>query len=257
MREEKDEKQITVSDHRYQSEDKDRVVPSLNLKLSTSPVNKSNENVSSRLCDSKLNMKRNSFVSVRDVKTSYSEADNNRSETLINKWVDEDFCSLTTNREQNLFNEQAPSGEILVPFHRTASATLFTESIASQDIPSEKGLSNDQQLTTGNSADRKVLRNGRLRPEVQSTRTSRLRETKLESKNTSFANRRKKHGVDRPQQTVQKSKQHKVSHEISNDQVDLSNKYKNTSIDQGIATTNIPSVSTDIFLQLTLSLLEL
>ncbi|CAB3992651.1 Hypothetical predicted protein, partial [Paramuricea clavata] len=227
---------------RHQPEDNTHVVPPLNLRTSISPVNKSNGTFSSRVSDPTLNVKRNSLISVRDVKTSYSEADKDRSETLINKWVNEDFSSFNTNREQNYDGHSKAnlSNEVIVPFHRTASATLFRESLASQEVYESKNIS-ELSEATGNLPDRRGVKKGRSVPEVQATRTSRLREKGTGSKNSSLTSRRKKHGVEGPQQTVQKSKPHILTSEETSDDR-FTNKYNNiSSSGQGNETTSIPS----------------
>lgn len=241
---------------RHQPEDNKHMVPPLNLRTSISPMNKSNGTFSSRVSDPTLNVKRNSLISVRDVKTSYSEADKDRSETLINKWVNEDFSSLNTNREQNYdgHSEANLSNEVIVPFHRTASATLFRESLASQEVHESKNVS-ELLETTGNLQHRRGVKKGRSVPEVQATRTSRLREKGTDSKNSSLISRRKKHGVEGPQQTVQKSKPHITSQETSDDR--FTNKYNNiSSSGQGNETTNIPSVSTGYYANTSFGILE-
>ena len=226
---------------KHQAENNKNVVPPLNLRTSISPVNKSNEKLSSRVSEATVNMKRNSLIltEFRDVKTSYSETDKDKSETLINKWVNEDFGTLNTNREQNY---NGSSIEVVIPFHRTSSATLFRESLASQDVHE-----NDHEPTnrvTGN--DRKVSKNGRSVPEVQSTRTSLLREKGTDSKNTSLKSRRKKHEVDRGQHSLQKSKPHTTSQAAHDD--GATNKCKNTSsTSKETPATNIPSVSIWIY----------
>ena len=237
---------------KHQAKDNRHGVPSLNLRTSISPVNKSNANISSGLSDPTvnvkpdftLNVKRNSLIPVRDVKTSYSEADKDNSETLINKWVDEDFGSSNTNREQS-YDGVTHSSEVLVPFYRTASATLFRESLASQEV-NESWNFNALPEAPGDLTDRKVVKKARPVPEVQPTKTSRLREKGTDSKNLSLTSRRKKLGDARPQQTVKKSKPHVSSQETSDDQV--TNKYNTkSSFGLGNETTNIPSVSIPIY----------
>ena len=245
--------QTIVPDEKYQSKDDGHVVPPLNLRTSIPPVNKSSEKFSSRLSDSTLNVKpdlmpfnvkQNSLISVRDVRTSYSEGDKEKSETLINKWVTEDFCS--TNKEQH-YDERSGaslSSEILVPFHRTTSATLFRESlVSSQEIHESKDVK-ELPNSTRNLNGRKVVKKGRSVPEVQPTRTSRLREKGTDSKNPSLTSRRKKHGDERHQQPVQKSKPHISSQETLDDRV--TNKY-NSTLSVGEETTNIPSVSIPLY----------
>ena len=232
---------------KHQAKDNQHVVPPLDLRTSISPVNKSNVNISSRFSDPTLNVKpdltlnvkRNSLIPVRDVKTSFSESDKDKSETLINKWVNEDFGCPVANREQNYDgrSEVNLSSEVLVPFHRTASATLFRESLASQEVHESKNVNDECPDTiTGNLTDRKVAKKG------LPTKTSQLREKGTDSKNLSLTSRRKKNGDARPQQPVKKSKPHTSSQETSNEQV--TNKYNGkSSIGLGNETTNIPSVS--------------
>ena len=225
--------QQTISPHdnsKSQAENTRNVVPPLNLRSSISPINKSNEKLSSRISESAINVKRNSLISARDVKTSYSETDKDQSETLIDKWVHEDF---STNREQS-YNQT--STEVVVPFHRTSSATLFRESLASQD--NHEDVNGPASKLTGN--ERKGIKNGRTVPEVHSTRTSLLRQKGTNNKNTSLASRRKNHGVDRGQQSLQKSKP--TSQKDHDDRI--VNKYKDiSSIPGETQTTTIPSVS--------------
>ena len=233
--------QEIISPHdsvKHQAENNKNVVPPLNLRTSISPVNESNEKLSSRISEATVNMKRNSLIPARDVKTSYSETDKDKSETLINKWVNEDFGTLNTNREQNY---NGSSIEVVIPFHRTSSATLFRESLASKDV--HENDHKPANRVTGN--DRKVSKNGRSVPEVQSTRTSLLREKGTDSKNTSLKSRRKKQ-VDRGQHSLQKSKSHTTSQAAHDDRA--TNKYKNTSsTSKETPATNIPSVSICIY----------
>lgn len=210
------------------------VVPPLeNLRTSISPMNKLEKSNKKSLSDSTLNLKRN-------YRTSYAEADKDESGTLMNKWVDEDFGSCTTNSELNYDGHSRThlSNEFIVPFHRTASATFFRESLAS-GVATESGGINRIAETTVNLTERKAVKKGRSIPEVHPTRTSRLREKETNNKNTSLASRRKKREVERPP----KPKSLITSQNTSDDLV--TNKHKNTSsISEDSQMTNIPSVST-------------
>ncbi|XP_028397932.1 calponin homology domain-containing protein DDB_G0272472-like [Dendronephthya gigantea] len=220
------------------------VVPPLNLRTSISPVDKPDKSNERSLSDFTMNVKRHSLcLPDTHEKTSYAEeeTDKDKSGTLMNKWVDEDFGSCTTNREMNYDGDfrARSSSEFIVPFHRTASATLFRESLILREAP-ERGSINKIAETNSNLTDRKIVKKGRSVPEVHPTRTSRLREKRTDNKNASLTSRRKKREAERPQQIIQKPKSQIKSQNTSDDLV--TNKYKNAaSISEDDQMTNIPS----------------
>ena len=187
------------------------VVPPLALSRSYTPVNtdvRPNHNITSRLSDSMSKIKPNS-LSVCDVKTSYSDPGSlGRSHDLIHKWVEEDVgsCNLIDNKDLVFVESSGQlsmNAEVMIPFHRTASATLFTETTSSQ----EKMYSNHGENRKHHKKDRSI-------PEVHPTRTSLLREkaTVGEIKNSSFTSRRYKETAEAPQKTM-RSKGKKTSRE--------------------------------------------
>ena len=241
------QQQISSENCKRKQQDDRNVVPPLNLSRSISPGNKlkkSNEKFSSRQSDSKARL---NSLSVRE--TSYSEADKDRSEALMNKWVNEDFGSESVTAEQNYdrHSEAHLSSEVIIPFHRTASATLFSETTASHDVHE----STDVLETTVNSSEtrpRKVVKKGRSVPEVQPTRASRLREKETNNKNSSLTSRRKKHGTEAPEQIVQKQRtKQQISPQDPNDDRTQNTDKNESSVNEESKMTNIPSVSITMF----------
>lgn len=233
------EQQITlpVDKSKNQHKDDTQVVPPLRLSRSCSPVNKfdnSNSKFSSRPSDSTMNARQSS--SVRNIKTSYSETDK---DSLVNKWVDEDFSgSLTANKDHNRLMGERSSSEVIVPFYRTESATLFTGTLASLEVHESKEVYKPPGDTKNcTEKERRVIKKGRSVPEVQQTRTSRLREKGTNSKNSSFTSRCNKHEADTSvKQTGQKQNSNvQITSQKTSDDGFAANKRDEL--------TNIPSVS--------------
>lgn len=228
---------LPVDESISQHKDDTHVVPPLNLSRSFSPVNKfknSSGKFPSRPSDSTVNVRQSS--SARNRKTSYSETDKG---SLFNKWVNEDFSgSLTVNKEHNRLMGGRSSSEVIVPFYRTESATLFTGTFASQEVHESKEVYMPPEGTRNpTEKERKVIKKSRSAPEVQQTRTSRLREKGTDSKNSSLTNRRNKHEADTSvKQTGQK--------QSSNLQITSQKRSDDGfAVNKRSELTNIPSVS--------------